>query len=120
MRISDWSSDVCSSDLDFNDFEVGKRAGFKPGDMLNMFDAEANVVQTADGLIPEEYLGLHRFRRDSVDGARELVVRRLKEAVFLIPHVNKAGGEPDAEPRTIHTHLGRAWGRATEGQEVKD
>src|SRR3546814_16719560 len=75
MRISDWSSDVCSSDLDFNDFEVGKRAGFKPGDMLNMFDAEANVVQTADGLIPEEYLGLHRFRRDSVDGARELVVR---------------------------------------------
>ena len=24
---------------DFNDFEVGKRAGFKPADMLNMFDA---------------------------------------------------------------------------------
>ncbi len=40
---------------DFNDFEVGKRAGFKPGEMLNMFDAEAQVVQTADGLIPDEY-----------------------------------------------------------------
>ncbi|WP_184096970.1 valine--tRNA ligase [Sphingopyxis panaciterrulae] len=91
---------------DFNDFEVGKRAGFKPGDMLNMFDAEANVVQTADGLIPEEYLGLHRFRRDSVDGARELVVRRMKEAGFLIPHVNKDGGEHDAEPRTIQTPFG--------------
>jgi len=26
---------------DFNDYEVGKRAGFKPADMLNMFDAEA-------------------------------------------------------------------------------
>ena len=26
---------------DFNDFEVGKRAGFKPAEMLNMFDAEA-------------------------------------------------------------------------------
>ncbi|MAP69764.1 MAG: valine--tRNA ligase, partial [Erythrobacteraceae bacterium] len=64
---------------DFNDFEVGKRAGFKPADMLNMLDGEANVCQTADGLVPEEFLGLHRFKRDGVDGARELVVRRLKE-----------------------------------------
>ena len=32
---------------DFNDFEVGKRAGIKPAEMLNMFDAEAKVVQTA-------------------------------------------------------------------------
>jgi valyl-tRNA synthetase len=31
---------------DFNDFEVGKRAGIKACDMLNMFDAEAKVVQT--------------------------------------------------------------------------
>src|SRR3546814_5012129 len=30
---------------DFNDFEVGKRAGFKPAEMLNMLDAEARVVQ---------------------------------------------------------------------------
>jgi valyl-tRNA synthetase len=34
---------------DFNDFEVGKRAGIKAADMLNMFDADAKVVQTADG-----------------------------------------------------------------------
>jgi len=91
---------------DFNDFEVGKRAGFKPGDMLNMFDADANVVQTADSLIPEEYLGLHRFRRDGVDGARELVVQRMKEGGFLIPHVDKDGTEQDAEPRTIQTPFG--------------
>ncbi len=26
---------------DFNDYEVGKRAGFKPADMLNMFDGQA-------------------------------------------------------------------------------
>ena len=39
---------------DFNDFEVGKRAGFKPADMLNMFEAQANVVQTQDGLIPAD------------------------------------------------------------------
>ena len=91
---------------DFNDFEVGKRAGFKPAEMLNMFDGDANVIQTADGLIPDEYLGLHRFKRDGVDGARELVVARMKEAGFLIPHVDKDGNEQDAEPRTIQTPFG--------------
>jgi len=95
---------------DFNDFEVGKRAGIAPSDMLNMLDGDANVCQTADGLVPEEYLGLHRFKRDGVDGARELVVARLKEQGFLIPHVskNKAGKEveSDAEPRQIATPFG--------------
>ncbi|WP_332818758.1 valine--tRNA ligase [Sphingopyxis sp.] len=91
---------------DFNDFDVGKRAGFKPGEMLNMLDGDANVIQTADGLIPDEYLGLHRFKRDGKDGARELVVQRMKEAGFLIPHVDKDGAEHDAEPRTIQTPFG--------------
>ncbi len=95
---------------DFNDFEVGKRAGFAAGEMLNMLDGEANVCQTADGLVPDEYIGLHRFRKDGVNGARELVVQRLKELGFLIPHIskNKDGEEVehDAEPRTIATPFG--------------
>ena len=95
---------------DFNDFEVGKRAGFKPAEMLNMLDGEANVCQTADGLVPEEFLGLYRFKRDGVDGARELVVQRLKESGHLIPHIakTKKGEEQelDAEPRTIATPFG--------------
>ncbi|BDW81749.1 valine--tRNA ligase [Erythrobacter sp. Dej080120_24] len=95
---------------DFNDFEVGKRAGFVAGEMLNMLDADANVCQTADGLVPEEFIGLHRFKRDGVDGARELVVQRMKEQGYLIPHVtkNKAGEEVahDAEPRAIATPFG--------------
>lgn len=95
---------------DFNDFEVGKRAGFRPAEMLNMFDADANVIQTADGLIPERFLGLHRFRRDGVDGARELVVAEMKALGLLVPHVskNKDGEEilSDAEPRTIQTPFG--------------
>jgi valyl-tRNA synthetase len=99
---------------DFNDFEVGKRAGFAPAEMLNMLDAEANVCQTADGLVPDEFLGLHRFRRDgpngSVPGARELVVARMKEQGFLIPHITKdKEGNPvehDAEPRQIATPFG--------------
>jgi valyl-tRNA synthetase len=95
---------------DFNDFDVGKRAGFKAGEMLNMFDADANVVQTADGLIPPEFIGLHRFKRDAVDGARELVVSQMAQLGFLMPHVskNKEGKEiaADFEPRTIQTPFG--------------
>ncbi|MBK9999575.1 MAG: valine--tRNA ligase [Sphingomonadales bacterium] len=62
---------------DFNDFEVGKRAGFKPADMLNMLDAEARVVQTADGLIPAELLGL------AVKEARNRVVALIDAAGLL-------------------------------------
>jgi valyl-tRNA synthetase len=62
---------------DFNDFEVGRRAGFRAADMLNMFDAEARVVQTADGLIPDDLLGLDRFE------ARGQVVERLEAEGFL-------------------------------------
>ncbi len=95
---------------DFNDFEVGKRAGFAPGEMLNMLDAEANVCQTADGLVPDEYIGLHRFKKDGVDGARELVVQRLKEQGYLIPQIAKTKKgeevEHDAEPRQIATPFG--------------
>ena len=91
---------------DFNDFEVGKRAGIAAGEMLNMLDAEGNVCQTADGLVPEEFLGLHRFRKDGVDGARELVVARMKELGCLIPHVDKDDEAHDAEPRTIATPFG--------------
>lgn len=103
---------------DFNDFEVGKRAGVAAADMLNMLDGEANVCQTADGLVPDEYLGLHRFKRDGVDGARELVVQRLKELGLLIPHVTKDKDgetvEHDAEPRTIATPFGDRGGVVVE------
>jgi valyl-tRNA synthetase len=85
---------------DFNDFEVGRRAGIEARDMLNMLDAEARVVQTADGLIPDAFLGL------SGDEARRLVVQRLKDDGILIAHVDKDGAEHDAEPRTIQTPYG--------------
>jgi valyl-tRNA synthetase len=75
---------------DFNDFEVGKRAGFKPAEMLNMLDAEARVCQTADGLIPDALLGLDRFE------ARQRVVAML-EADGLLEKV---------EDRVIATPFG--------------
>ena len=85
---------------DFNDFEVGRRAGIEARDMLNMLDAKANVTQTADGLIPADLLGLDRFE------ARKLVVERLKAEGFLVPYVDKEGVEHDSEPRTIQTPYG--------------
>ncbi len=95
---------------DFNDFEVGKRAGIAAGDMLNMLDGNADVCQTADGLVPDEFIGLHRFKRDGKDGAREAVVARLKADGFLIPHIAKTKKgeevEHDAEPRKIATPFG--------------
>ncbi|MBB5697236.1 valine--tRNA ligase [Sphingomonas yantingensis] len=83
---------------DFNDFEVGRRAGIEARDMLNMLDAKARIVQC--GGVPEDLLGLDRF------DAREAVVERLKADGFLIPHIDKEGAEHDAEPRTIQTPFG--------------
>ena len=85
---------------DFNDFEVGRRAGIEARDMLNMLDAQARVVQTADGLIPAAFLGL------TTAEARKAVVARLKAEGVLIPHVDKDGVEHDAEARTIQTPYG--------------
>jgi valyl-tRNA synthetase len=62
---------------DFNDFEVGRRAGIRAVDMLNMLSADAKVVQTQDGLIPEALIGLDRFE------ARKRVVEMLEEGGFL-------------------------------------
>ncbi|CAN5278740.1 valine--tRNA ligase [soil metagenome] len=75
---------------DFNDFEVGKRAGFVAGQMLNMLDAEANVIQTSDGLIPDVLLGL------PVKEARGRVVAMLEEA----------GAFERVEDRVIQTPYG--------------
>jgi valyl-tRNA synthetase len=85
---------------DFNDFEVGRRAGIEARDMLNMLDAKAQIVQTADGLIPADLLGL------STADARKAIVARLKDDGVLIPHLDKDGAEHDAEPRTIQTPFG--------------
>ncbi len=93
---------------DFNDFEVGRRAGIEARDMLNMLDATARVVQTRDGLIPDDLLGL------TTADARKAVVERLKADGFLIPHVDKDGVEHDAEPRTIQTPYGDRSGVAIE------
>jgi valyl-tRNA synthetase len=79
---------------DFNDFEVGKRAGFKASEMLNMLDAEAKLVQTFDKLIPDTLLGL------SVAEARKEVValidaagllEKIEDRVIQAPYGDRSG-----------------------------
>lgn len=90
---------------DFNDFEVGKRAGFKASDMLNMLDAEGRVVQTADGLIPQEYIGLYRFGIEGeATNARKMVVETI-DALGLLEKV---------EDRVIQTPFGDRSGQVIE------
>ncbi len=93
---------------DFNDFEVGVRAGIKAGAMLNMLDAKAAICQTQDGLVPAELIGLDRFE------ARKAIVARLKDEGFLVPFVDKEGEAHDAEPRTIQTPYGDRSGQVIE------
>ncbi len=73
---------------DFNDYEVGRRAGIQPRDMLNMLDAQGCIVQC--GGIPEELLGLDRFE------ARKQVVALL----------DAQGALEKVEDRTIATPFG--------------
>jgi valyl-tRNA synthetase len=79
---------------DFNDFEVGKRAGIKPAEMLNMLSAEARIVQTSDGLVPDEMLGLDRFeaRKRVVELLdAEGAVERVEDRVIQLPYGDRSG-----------------------------
>ena len=77
---------------DFNDYEVGKRAGFKPADMLNMFDGQARVVQS--GGIPDALVGLDRFEArkavvDLLDGEGALV--KIEDRQIATPYGDRSG-----------------------------
>ena len=79
---------------DFNDFEVGKRAAINPLDMLNMFDGEARVRQTCDGLIPSELLGLDRFiAREHIVALIDAqgLLERVEDRVIQIPFGDRSG-----------------------------
>ena len=66
-------------------------------EMLNMFDGEGRVVQTSDGLIPDEYIGLYRFGKEGeATNARKMVIEAI-DALGLLENV---------EDRVIQTPFG--------------
>jgi valyl-tRNA synthetase len=88
---------------DFNDFEVGKRAGFKASEMLNMLDAEARVVQTSDGLIPDEFF---RFIVDDDGHAIANHLDRFEARLLVVELLTSAGLLERIEDRVIQTPFG--------------
>ncbi|SFR82165.1 valine--tRNA ligase [Sphingomonas jatrophae] len=90
---------------DFNDFEVGRRAGIEARDMLNMLDAKAAVIQTADGLIPDELIGLDGFE------ARKRIVERLEAEGSLLRVEDRVIGQPfgDRSGAVIEPWLTDQW-----------
>jgi valyl-tRNA synthetase len=77
---------------DFNDFEVGKRAGFAPADMLNMLDGEGRVVQC--GGIPDALIDLDRFEaRKAVVAILEAdgMLERVEDRVIQTPYGDRSG-----------------------------
>lgn len=90
---------------DFNDFEVGKRAGFKASEMLNMLDAEGRVIQTTDGLIPQDYIGLYRF---GIEGEPTNARKKVVEAIDALGLLEKV------EDRVIQTPFGDRSGQVIE------
>ncbi|WP_334185755.1 valine--tRNA ligase [Novosphingobium sp.] len=79
---------------DFNDFEVGKRAGFKAGDMLNMLDADAKVCQTQDGLVPAQFIGMDRFeaRKAIVEWLEnDGLLEKVEDRVIQTPYGDRSG-----------------------------
>ncbi|MFC3714036.1 valine--tRNA ligase [Sphingoaurantiacus capsulatus] len=79
---------------DFNDFEVGKRAGIAAADMLSMFDFDGKVQQTSDGLIPAKYVGMDRFdARKAVVADMEEVgfVNRIEDKTIQMPYGDRSG-----------------------------
>src|SRR3546814_3835518 len=77
MRISDWSSDVCSSDLGGDDAELAEARQFGRVDDLRMFDAPAPValVGFAQFLHRVQHFAVGRVA-NGVDRDLEIVHRR--------------------------------------------
>src|SRR3546814_14482946 len=88
MRISDWSSDVCSSDLDVVDLEPHRAA-----DRLDHAPARIAFLEPADGLVDGEPALDLELRIDSGAGALERRARHVR-----------------AEDRSEERRVGNEWG----------
>ncbi|UTW50440.1 valine--tRNA ligase [bacterium SCSIO 12827] len=72
---------------DFNDFEVGKRAGL---DIINILDADAHLNEN----VPEKYQGMERFKaRDAILAEMEGLglLDRVEDNDMTVPHGDRSG-----------------------------
>src|SRR3546814_14514434 len=94
MRISDWSSDVCSSDLDRRAADGVHRTLFVDRLANDVEDAAERLraaghrylrAGVGDGLAPGQAVG--RVHRDREDGVLAEVLRALEPETFAVVHV---------------------------------
>lgn len=77
---------------DFNDFEVGRRAGIEAGAMLNLFDAQARVVALPG--VPEAAVGMDRFEARKwvvAEMDRLGLLERTEDRVVQMPYGDRSG-----------------------------
>src|SRR3546814_18704505 len=119
MRISDWSSDVCSSDLDFG------RAALVPTPAPNIvinnvpvpgFDGAREQIleraspQHAGPMIADDACQLVRFEVELLHRQNEMIAERL--AQMLAP------GRPGGELHDTGTEIGKGSGRVRVSKHV--
>src|SRR3546814_20899202 len=115
MRISDWSSDVCSSDL--QDAAVATTISFNAADGVALSDAEAAVRQAeADIAMPTSiagsFEGTARAAKDS-QGQQPMLIGLAIVVVYLVLGVLY---ESYVHPLTVLSTLART--RVVYGQSV--
>ncbi|MEM9286911.1 MAG: valine--tRNA ligase [Pseudomonadota bacterium] len=76
---------------DFNDFEVGKRNDLP---QINIFDADANICQSSDGLVPEALVGIDRYEArkrvvEMIDA--EGCLEKIEPKTVMMPYGDRSG-----------------------------
>src|SRR3546814_15346972 len=94
MRISDWSSDVCSSDL-----ETGATGHTSLDAMLATTTADAVIVTTPSGLHPNQTIAIARSGRHVV--SEKPMATRWSDGLRMVRECDAAGVQ----------QIGRASGR---------
>src|SRR3546814_4948138 len=117
MRVSDWSSDVCSSDLTGagcvgHDFQLAGCLGVAdhfPGDDLGARDHQARIgiPQRAldDALVDQRHQLLHLLRRDHLDPAAEGAAGADPALELAHPFVVALAGDLDAADARVAAAL---------------
>src|SRR3546814_12357995 len=111
MRISDWSSDVCSSDLDVYMDKLAVGPGYSPGivNFDNSVRENVEAVAREKGCKPEKIIVcvLDRPRHEAIIAE----LRSIGCGVALIPDGDVAAVIATTHPQT-HIHISMGSGRA--------
>src|SRR3546814_8069722 len=105
MRISDWSSDVCSSDLDLN---LPDASGFEVLERLSMDEVASFppvIVYTGQDLSPDDELRLRKYSKSIIIKGAKSPERLLDEVTLFLHQV--VSELPDQHQKMLTKSLNR-------------